>query len=143
MRISPPPLAIAHHSSSTPPPSSNGADHASRSLMPSRPRMMIATWASQNTPNAIQMLPGTPVHPGHAAASSDSSASAPIHVWIPNQPHATIARSTAGTLAPFTPNAARHSTGKDTPYFVPAWAFRIMGTRTMALPSRMVTSACH
>src|ERR671910_1545587 len=62
---------------------------------------------------------------------------------MPNHPHATIARSTAGTLAPFTPKAARHSTGKDTPYLVPAWALRIIGTRTMALPSRMVSIACH
>ena len=61
---------------------------------------------------------------------------------MPNQPHATIARRIAGTFAPLTPNAARHNTGNDTPYFVPACALRIIGMRTMALPSRMVTSAC-
>ena len=49
----------------------------------------------------------------------------------------------AGTLAPRTPKLARQSTGNDTPYLVPACAFRIIGTRTMALPSRMVSIACH
>ena len=61
---------------------------------------------------------------------------------MPNQPHATSARSIAGTFAPFTPKLARHSTGNETPYFVPACAFRIIGTSTIVLPSRMVTIAC-
>src|SRR4051812_40544472 len=29
------------------------------------------------------------------------------------------------------------------PYFVPAWAFRTIGTRTMALPRNTVSTACH
>src|SRR5450759_400673 len=62
---------------------------------------------------------------------------------MPNHPHATTARRSAGTLAPFTPNDARQSTGKEIPYFVPACAFRIIGMRTIVLPSRMVTIACH
>ena len=62
---------------------------------------------------------------------------------MPNQPHATMARRIAGTLAPLTPNAARHSTGNDTPYFVPACALSTIGTSTMVLPSRMVIIACH
>ena len=62
----------------------------------------------------------------------------PIHDWMPNQPHATSARSIAGTCAPRTPNGARTKTGKGMPYFAPAWAFRIIGIRTMRLPSRMV-----
>jgi hypothetical protein len=49
----------------------------------------------------------------------------------------------AGTFAPRTPNDARQSTGNETPYFVPACAFRIIGMRTMVLPSRIVTIACH
>ena len=105
--------------------------------------MMIATCASQKIAKAIPIAPGTFAHPGHAAVSSACSASAPIQVWIPNHPHATIARKIAGTLAPLTPNAARHNTGNDTPYLVPACALRIIGIRTTALPSRMVTSACH
>jgi hypothetical protein len=72
-----------------------------------------------------------------------SSASAPIHVWIPNHPHATTARSIAAMLAPRTPKLARHSTGNDTPYFVPACALRIIGTSTITLPSRMTIIACH
>src|SRR5437867_3335498 len=62
---------------------------------------------------------------------------------MPNQPHATIARRTAGTFAPLVPKEDRQSTGNETPYFVPAWAFSIMGTRTMELPSRIVSMACH
>jgi hypothetical protein len=62
---------------------------------------------------------------------------------MPNQPQATIARSIAGTLAPRTPKLARQSTGNDTPYLVPACAFRIMGIRTMTLPKRIVSIACH
>ena len=62
---------------------------------------------------------------------------------MPNQPHATSARSIAGTFAPRTPKLARHSTGNDTPYFVPACALRIIGMSTMVLPSRMVSIACH
>ena len=104
---------------------------------------MIATWTAQKIANAIQTSPGTPAHAGQAAASSVFSASPPIHVWMPNQPQATIARSIAGTLAPLTPKLARHSTGNDTPYFVPACALRIIGTSTMVLPSRIVSIACH
>jgi hypothetical protein len=49
----------------------------------------------------------------------------------------------AGTFAPFTPKLARQSTGNDTPYFVPACALRIIGTRTIELPRRIVIIACH
>src|SRR5215510_5230208 len=67
----------------------------------------------------------------------------PIHVWMPNHPQATRARSMAGTLAPRMPKAARQYTGKGIPYFVPAWPFRIIGTRTMMLASTIVSTACH
>src|SRR2546428_10553707 len=46
-------------------------------------------------------------------------------------------------LAPRTPKLARQSTGKEIPYFVPACALRIIGMRTITLPSRIVTIACH
>src|ERR1017187_8794056 len=62
---------------------------------------------------------------------------------MPNQPHATTARSIAGTFAPRTPKLARHITGKLTPYLVPACALSIIGISTITLPSRMVSSACH
>ena len=93
--------------------------------------------------NVIAVCPGTSAQPGHAACTSASSASPPIQVWIPNQPHATIARSIAGMLAPRTPKLARQSTGKEMPYLVPACAFSTIGTSTMVLPRRMVTIACH
>src|SRR5215470_1162527 len=67
----------------------------------------------------------------------------PIHVWMPNHPQATRARSNAGTLAPRIPKAARQYTGNGIPYLVPAWPFRIIGTRTMMLARTMVTTACH
>ncbi len=66
----------------------------------------------------------------------------PIQVWIPNQPHATIARNTAGTFAPRTPNEARTKTGNGMPYFAPAWAFSSIGISTITFPSRMVPIAC-
>ena len=111
--------------------------------MPSTPRMITATWISQNAVNAIHVLPGSAAHAGSAADISAFRASPPIHVWMPNQPQATSARRTAGTFAPRTPKLARHSTGNEMPYFVPACALRIIGTRTITLPSRIVSIACH
>ena len=54
-----------------------------------------------------------------APRRSGASACPPIQHWMPNQPHATSARMSAGTLAPKTPYAARAKTGKGMPYFVP------------------------
>src|ERR1051325_551659 len=71
------------------------------------------------------------------------SASPPIHALMPNQPHATIARISAGRFEPAVPYAARAKTGKGMPYFVPGCEFRRMGARTIVLPRRMVMSACH
>src|SRR5262252_2970527 len=67
----------------------------------------------------------------------------PIQAWMPNHPQATRARSNAGTLAPRMPKAGRQYTGKGMPYLVPAWPFRIIGTRTMRLARTMVSTACH
>ncbi len=44
---------------------------------------------------------------GKATARILKMALPPIHVWMPNQPQATSARSRAGTLAPVVPKAAR------------------------------------
>ena len=108
------------------------------------PLRITATWISQNTMNAMaRCRPARSAHPDQAARQSASSASPPIQVWIPNQPHATIARSSAGKLAPRTPKLARQSTGNEMPYLVPACAFSTIGTSTMLLPRRMVTIACH
>src|SRR5439155_4877934 len=49
----------------------------------------------------------------------------------------------AGTFAPRTPNDARQRTGNEMPYRVPACAFSTIGMRTIVLPKRMVTIACH
>ena len=67
----------------------------------------------------------------------------PIQVWMPNQPQATSARSTAGMLAPRTPKEARTKTGNGMPYLAPACALSSMGISTIRLPSRMVPMACH
>src|SRR5438067_6688378 len=66
-----------------------------------------------------------------------------MNVWMPNQPHATIARNTAATFAPAVPNEERAKTGNGMPYLVPACAFRRIGTSTMRFPRPMVNSACH
>src|SRR5438093_13761978 len=70
-------------------------------------------------------------------------AETPIQVWIPNRPHATNARNIAGMFAPNVPNDARANTGNGMPYFVPAWALRIIGMSTIALPSAIVPIACQ
>src|SRR5215468_9372053 len=62
---------------------------------------------------------------------------------MPNQPHATSARSKAGRFAPVVPNEARHKTGNGIPYCVPAWAFRTMGIKTIKLPRKTVRMASH
>jgi len=140
---SPPPFLIAHNKSNAPPPRSSGADQLSSTLIPSVPLRMIRTWIAQKTANAIAMLPGICAQPGQAALRRASRANAPIHVCMPNHPHATIARSIAATFAPRTPKLARQSTGKEIPYFVPAWALRIIGMSTITLPSRITVIACH
>ena len=134
---------MAQSSRTAPPASSSGADQLSSSLIPSVPLRITATWISQKTMNDTARCAGTLAHPGQAASTSASSARPPIQVWIPNQPQATIARRTAGRLAPRTPKLARQSTGNGTPYLVPACAFSTIGTSTIVLPSRMVTIACH
>ena len=70
------------------------------------------------------------------------SASPPIQAWMPNQPHATSARISAGTLEPSVPYAARANTGNGMPYFVPGCELRRIGARTIVFPSRIVRSAC-
>ena len=59
---------------------------------------------------------------------------------MPNQPQATSPRRVEGRCAPV-PKDERISTGKGMPYLVPGWAFKMSGTSTMALPSRMVSTA--
>ena len=111
--------------------------------MPSMPRRMIATWTSQKTPNMIALWPVTSAQPDVSVVISVSSASAPIQVWIPNQPHATSARAIAATFAPRMPKLERTSTGNGMPYFVPGCELSRIGISTMRLPSETVSSPCH
>src|SRR5215470_7095565 len=111
---------------------------------------MIQTFIDQNSRNdthSVVECPPTPApssvgHPGITVLQNVLSASPPIHAWMPNQPHATSARISAGTFDPNVPYAARAKTGKVIPYFVPGCELSRIGTRTMVLPSRIVTSAC-
>src|SRR5436309_2942325 len=86
--------------------------------------------------------PRSAVQPGTIVLNIVFSASPPIHAWIPNQPHATSARIRAGTFDPSVPYAARANTGNGMPYLVPGCELRRIGTRTIVLPRRIVTSAC-
>ena len=69
---------------------------------------------------------------GQSASRNVFTASPPMNVWMPNHPHATMARSTAGTFAPFVPNDARASTGNGMPYCVPGCALSRIGTGTLS-----------
>ena len=66
----------------------------------------------------------------------------PNQVWMPYQPQATRARSSAGSLAPWVPNEARASTAKGMPYLAPACPMSSMGISTMRLPRNTVITAC-
>src|SRR5690349_24620483 len=79
----PPPAEKPQISSPALPPSSSGAAQLSRTLMPSIPRRMIATWISQKTANAIALCPDRSAQLEVSVVISVSSASAPIQVWIP------------------------------------------------------------
>ena len=81
--------------------------------------------------------------PFHRVAIRVSTASAPIHVWIPNQPQATSARAIAATFAPRMPKLERTRTGKGMPYFVPGWALSSIGISTITLPRETVSRPCH
>ncbi len=120
----PPALAAAHPSSARPVAIRNGAESVSSHLMLSVPAHTKYRLMSQNSPKPRycgrpypmnRHAPPSACHGGHRMASSALIASPPIHVWIPNQPQATTERSSEGTCAPRTPNAARAYTGKGIP----------------------------
>src|SRR5262247_4348032 len=102
---------------------------------------------SRNDTHSVVVCPPAPApssvgHPGMTVLKNVLSASPPIQAWMPNQPHATSARISAGTFDPSVPYAARANTGNVMPYFVPGCELSRMGARTIVLPSRIVTSAC-
>ena len=108
----PPPASKPQISSAALPPISSGAAVRSSQRMPSMPRRMIATSITQNAPNAIALWPPRSAQPLHSVLISASIASAPIHVWIPNQPQATSARAIAATLAPRIPSSSAPAPGR-------------------------------
>ena len=85
--------------------------------------------------------PSAVAQPGNSVRRRTCTAWPPIHVWMPNQPQATSARSKAGRLDPYTPYEARAKTGKGIPYFVPGCELSRIGARTIRFPSAMVISA--
>ena len=89
------------------------------------------------------MWPPTSAQPFHSVAISVSTASAPIHVWMPNHPQATSARAIAATFAPRIPKLERTRTGNGIPYLVPGCALSSIGISTMTLPSETVSRPCH
>src|SRR5829696_5309163 len=139
----PPPAEKPQMRSASPPSKRSGADSDSKTFTPSTPNVMITTCMTQKTKKATNVCPGTFAHPPQTAVIRASRAAPPSQVCIPNQPQATSALAIAAKFAPLTPNEARTKTGKGTPYLVPAWAFRSIGTRTIRFPRPMVKSACH
>ena len=121
--------------------------------MLSTPRYTTNIFNSQNKKNVIAGPVAKPNEAGKMGGRFSSEgihnrsiwykAKPPIHVWIPNQPQATIALKIAGILAPFVPKEERTKTGNGMPYFAPARPFKIMGISTTVLPMKMVRIACH
>src|SRR4051812_1062088 len=138
----PPALRYAHASRTNPTASSTGALMPCRNLMYSMPASTTAKLIAQKSMKQIPTLCGTELHAGHKVASRVLMASPPIHVWMPNHPQATIARNTAATFAPSTPNDDRASTGKGMPYFAPGIEFNSIGASTIVLPMKTVNTAC-
>src|SRR5437764_8994811 len=108
---------------------------------------MFMPQKSRNEIHSVVVCPPNPApssdgQPGMTLVKNVLSASPPIHAWMPNQPHATSARISAGTFDPSVPYAARANTGNGIPYFVPGWELSRIGIRTIVLPIRIVTSAC-
>ena len=96
-----------------------------------------------SSPNDAGKMRGRDPMDGIHNLSIRYKAKPPSHVCIPNHPHATTALKIAGIFAPFTPKLALANTGKEMPYFAPAWPFKIIGTSTTVLPKKMVSIACH
>ena len=85
---------------------------------------MLSAQKSRNESHSVVECPPNPgpsrsCQPGMMLVKNVLSASPPIHAWMPNQPHATTARISAGRFEPMVPYAARANTGNGMPYFVP------------------------
>src|SRR5262249_43299331 len=109
---------------------------------------MLMPQKSRNDSHSVVVWPPKPGpskvgHPGARVVKNVWSASPPIHAWMPNQPHATSARISAGRFDPSVPYDALANTGKGMPYFVPGWELSRIGISTITLPNRIVNTACH
>src|SRR5947207_15649201 len=109
---------------------------------------MLIPQNSRNESHAVVVWPPKPPpsaigQPGTMVLKNVLSASPPIHAWMPNQPHATSARISAGRFEPNVPYAARAKTGNGMPYLVPGCELSKIGISTIVLPSRIVISASH
>src|SRR4029453_9915832 len=136
--------ACGHAQISSPAPThnSNGAAKASRRLIDSEPRITTQTLADQKIMKPrTSPPPPSCFQPSDRAESSRLTAMPPNSVWMPNQPQATSARISAGTLEPMIPNEERSITGKGMPNLVPPNALRISGIRTMTLATKIAQSA--
>ena len=111
-------------------------------MIDSDPRNTTQTLATQK-----MKKPMTSPTPPSCAQVSDNAASIrctampPNKVWMPNQPQATSARISAGTLEPMMPNEERSITGKGMPNFVPPKALSVSGINTMTLAMNTAHSA--
>src|ERR1700733_13325113 len=118
----PPALSIAHHTSSAVITSTYGAAQRSTRRSNSMPRKITSTLSPQKVANAIHCefwngnssplppwfhagcdAPSRSAQPGHSDVKNVCSAPPPIHALIPNQPHATSARISAGRFDPEVP----------------------------------------
>jgi hypothetical protein len=93
---------------------------------------MLRPQKRRNDSHSVVVCPPKPAprsvgQPGITAAKNVCSASPPIHAWMPNQPHATSARMSAGRFEPAVPYAARAKTGNGMPYLVPGCEFSRIG----------------
>ena len=148
----PPARMTTHTISQTPRTRTSGALQFSNTRTAFIPNTMMPMFTSQKMPKVMalgtlrpRMLAPPPmsVKAGQTAVRKVRTASPPMKVWMPNHPQATIARSSAGTLAPIVPKLLRASTGNGMPYLVPGCALSRIGISTIRLPSAMVSSACH
>ncbi|GAB1476337.1 hypothetical protein MASR2M70_11710 [Bacillota bacterium] len=100
-------------------------------------------FVSQNIAKQTQIPRPKFPHTGIIFIKITFNAEPPIHIWIPNQPPATMALKIAGIVEPENPKAARQYTGDGTPNFCPACPFKYKGINKIKLASKIVAIACN
>jgi hypothetical protein len=110
--------------------------------MDSEPRNTTQMLATQKMKKPMTSpMPPSCAQVSDTAASIRCTAMPPNKVWMPNQPQATSARMSAGTLEPMMPNEERNITGNGMPNFVPPKALSVSGTSTMTFAMNTAHSA--